>query len=104
MTEDVGGSYDAGSDDRRAVLEKYPLGLNASVVIISQEATNALLVPITALRDLGDNQYAVFVKQADGKLRLQVVEVGMKDTSYAEITSGLKDGDVVSTGIAESAQ
>jgi HlyD family secretion protein len=90
--------------DAAPILAKYPLGLNASVTIITKEATNALLVPITALRDLGDNQYAVFVKQPNGSLRLTVVQVGIKDTTYAQITSGLKDGDVVSTGIAESAK
>lgn len=80
-------------------LANMPLGLNASVEIIQKQTKNALLVPIEALRDLGDNQYAVFVVK-DGSLRLQTVEVGLKDSTWAEITSGLNQGDVVSTGTA----
>jgi HlyD family secretion protein len=74
------------------------LGLNASVDVISAQTQNALLVPLEALRDLGNDKYAVFV-QENGELRLHAVEVGLQDVTYAEIKSGLNEGDVVSTGI-----
>jgi hypothetical protein len=35
-------------------------------------------------------------------LRLSVVEVGIMDATYAEVKSGLQQGDVVSTGIMET--
>jgi RND family efflux transporter MFP subunit len=77
-------------------------GLNATVTIITARAENVLVVPIEALRDLGDGQYAVFVVGADGQPRLTVVEVGLKDSTYAEIKSGLNLGDVVTTGNVET--
>lgn len=82
----------------------YPFlnGLNASVEIISGKAENVLLVPVEALRDLGDGSYGVFVVGTDGKPRLTVVEVGLMDTTYAEIKSGLSQGDVITTGLVET--
>ncbi len=77
-------------------------GMNASVEIISGKAENALLVPVEALRDLGDGTYAVFVVGSDGKPRLTTVEVGLMDATYAEIKSGLNQGDTVTTGLVET--
>jgi HlyD family secretion protein len=79
-------------------IQSLPLGLNAKVTIISQKAANALLVPVEALRDLGNKQYAVFVLGSDGKLRLTTVDVGLMDSVQAVITRGLSAGEVVSTG------
>jgi hypothetical protein len=61
-----------------------------------------LLVPVQALRELGEDQYAVFVVRpggaADGELEMRVVEVGLRDYVNAEIRSGVQRGEVVSTG------
>ncbi len=75
-----------------------PAGLNATVDVIGGEATNALLVPIEAVRDIGGGQYVVFVMR-DGEPVLTPVEVGLTNFAFAEITSGLELGDVVTTGI-----
>jgi HlyD family secretion protein len=77
-------------------------GMNATVEIIGGETKNAMLVPVEAVHDLGDDQYAVFVVGRDGKPRLQVVEVGLMDATYVEIKSGLSMGDVVTTGAMET--
>jgi multidrug efflux pump subunit AcrA (membrane-fusion protein) len=53
------------------------------------------------LRELGPDQYAVFVVQPDGELVLRPVEVGLQDFINAEILSGLELGEVVSTGVEE---
>jgi HlyD family secretion protein len=74
--------------------------MNVEVEIVSGEASNVLLVPVTALRDAGDGQYAVFVVGTDGELQLRPVEVGLKDYVNAEIVSGLQRGEVVSVGQA----
>ena len=77
-----------------------PLGTTASVDVIGGRAENAVLVPIEALHKAGD-QYAVFVME-NGKPVLHVVEVGIQDLLYAEIISGVKEGDTVTTGIVET--
>lgn len=77
--------------------QTLPLGLNAAVDVISSEADNVLLVPLDALRSLGDGQYSVFVL-VNGQLQMKVVEVGLKDSTSAEVKSGLQLGDRVSTG------
>jgi HlyD family secretion protein len=78
-----------------------PSGLQASVDIIKGQAKGVVLVPIIALRDLGNGSYSVFVAGQDGELKLRVIEVGLMDTSYAEVKSGLQAGEIVSTGVTE---
>ncbi|MBI4632270.1 MAG: efflux RND transporter periplasmic adaptor subunit, partial [Deltaproteobacteria bacterium] len=73
-------------------------GMTAAVEVIAGEAKSAVLVPVQALRDLGSGSYAVFILQPDGQLKLTPVTVGLKDFANAEILSGVKAGDVVSTG------
>jgi HlyD family secretion protein len=79
-------------------------GMNADVEIISAEARDTLLVPIQALRELGPDQYAVFVVQPDGELVLRPVQVGLQDYVNAEILSGLELGETVSTGVEEETE
>jgi RND family efflux transporter MFP subunit len=83
--------------------QKLPIGLSATVEVISSEADNALLVPVEALREIADGKYAVFVME-NGTPVLKVVQVGIMDYTYAVITSGLNEGDVVTTGIVETGQ
>jgi HlyD family secretion protein len=82
---------------------RLPLGLTATVDVVSAKATNVLIVPIEALRELSAGQYGVFV-EVNGQLKFQTVEVGLMDTTSAEIKSGLQQGEVVSTGLAQTAQ
>lgn len=75
-----------------------PLGVSASVDIIAAQANNVVLVPVPALHELSPGNYAVFVV-TNGKPVLRIVTVGLQDSSFAEIKTGLKAGEVVSTGI-----
>jgi HlyD family secretion protein len=77
------------------------VGLNATLDVIGGRAENALLVPVEALRDLGGGEYAVFVVE-DNQPKLRVVQVGLMDLIYAEIKSGLGEGETVSTGLTET--
>jgi multidrug efflux pump subunit AcrA (membrane-fusion protein) len=80
-----------------------PAGLNATVEVIGGQSMNALLVPVEALHDLGDGSYGVFVvNRTTGKMTLTPVTVGLMDATYAEIKSGLSQGETVSTGIMET--
>lgn len=78
-----------------------PMGSNASVDVIGGRVENAVLIPVEALRDLGDGEYAVFVMQ-NGESRLRVVTVGLLDYTTAAITDGLEAGEVVTTGVVET--
>ncbi|MFW6136217.1 MAG: efflux RND transporter periplasmic adaptor subunit [Chloroflexota bacterium] len=66
--------------------------MNADVEVISAEAHDVVLVPVQALREIADGQYAVFVVEADGELAMRPVEVGLHDAVSAEIVSGLEAG------------
>jgi RND family efflux transporter MFP subunit len=73
-------------------------GMSAEVTVIAQEAHNAALVPLEALRELTTGEYSVFVVKDDGTLELRSVQVGLKDLVNAAITSGVTPGEVVSLG------
>lgn len=77
-------------------------GLTASVTLYKGKSENTLLIPISALRDLGEGQYGVFTVEKDRSLKFNLVTVGLKDMTSAEILSGLQQGQTVSTGITET--
>ena len=81
--------------------QRLPLGMSATVDIIAGRATDAVLVPVEAVRDLGDGTYAVFVMENDQPV-MRVVTIGITDLTYVEITSGLAAGETVTTGIVET--
>lgn len=81
---------------------KFVEGMTASVEVISAEVQNAVLLPVEAIHDIGDGEYAVFVEGEDASLTLVVVEIGLNDGTYAEIKSGVTAGQKVSTGVMET--
>lgn len=85
-------------DDQSAL----PAGLTAEVKVVAGEAYKTLLVPVQALRELAPGQYAVFVVDESGKLKIRPVEVGLRDFANAQILSGLEQGEVISTGTVET--
>lgn len=80
---------------------ELPAGSAASVDVVGGHAEDAVLVPIEALREIDDGKYTLFVMQ-NATLRLRVVEVGLQDLTKAEIISGLKAGDIVTTGVVKT--
>jgi len=81
--------------------QSLPVGSNASVDVIGGRAQNAVLVPVEAVREIGTNEYAVFVMEA-GEPKLRIVTVGLMDYTSAEILTGLTAGEVVTTGVVET--
>lgn len=98
----VATAYAELDETAAKILEDLPLGLQASVSVIDQQKKDTLLVPLSALREISTGQYGVFIVNSDGSLHFQSVEVGLMDTVRAEILSGLKEGDLVSTGLSSS--
>ena len=81
--------------------QSLPVGANASVEVIGGRAENAVLVPVEAIRELGPDEYAVFVMEA-GEPKLRIVTVGIMDYTSAEIISGLNPGEIITTGVVET--
>jgi HlyD family secretion protein len=85
----------------KSVDHTLPSGTSAAVDVISGKAENAVLIPVEALHKLDDGRYTLFVME-DGSPRLRIVDVGLQDLTHAEIKSGLKAGEIVTTGIVET--
>jgi macrolide-specific efflux system membrane fusion protein len=80
-----------------------PMGANAMVDVIAARAEDTLLVSREALYELSPGEYAVML-MVDGEPQMRQVEVGVMDYAYAEIISGLEQGDVVSTGLVPTTE
>ena len=78
-----------------------PIGTSASLDIIHAQVDAAVLVPIEALHEIAPGKYAVFLVEND-MLTQRAVEIGLQDQLYAEVKSGLKAGDVVSTSLVNA--
>jgi len=70
--------------------------------VIAGEALGVLIVPVQALRELAPGSYAVFLVSENDQLTMTPVTVGLRDFANAEILSGVKAGDIVSTGTVET--
>jgi multidrug efflux pump subunit AcrA (membrane-fusion protein) len=77
------------------------LGLNGAVDVIGGEARNSALVSVDALHEVSPGVYGVFIRN-NGALTFTRVEIGIMDSINAQVISGLKTGDVVSTGLLET--
>jgi len=84
-----------------ALKNNLMLGLNASVDVIGGEARNSALISVDALHEVSPGVYGVFIRN-NGALTFTRVEIGIMDSINAQVISGLKIGDVVSTGLLET--
>jgi HlyD family secretion protein len=75
----------------------FPLGLSASIDILSGKTTNAVLVPVDALHQLENGETVVYVIDGN-QLEQRPVTIGLVDLTMAEIQSGLLAGETVATG------
>lgn len=78
------------------ISQDLPAGTGASVEVVGGEARDAVLVPVKAVHKTEDGKYAVTVLQ-NGKQVAREVEIGLQNSSYAEVKSGLEVGEVVVT-------
>lgn len=77
-------------------------GMSVDVEVIGGESLGTVLVPAEAVREIAENTYAVFTVQPDGSLKLTPIVVGLRDFANVEVLSGLRVGDVISTGTLET--
>jgi hypothetical protein len=69
-------------------------GMTATVSLIVSQAQGVLLVPYAAITTEGAQKY-VQVLTAAGETEKRAVTIGTTDYSYAEVTSGLTEGEKV---------
>ncbi|MEW6662178.1 MAG: efflux RND transporter periplasmic adaptor subunit [Bacillota bacterium] len=72
-------------------------GMQAKARINASTARDVLLVPLEAIFDDG-GQPKVEILQPDGRPKVVAVQLGLMDHRWAEVKSGLEEGDLVITG------
>jgi macrolide-specific efflux system membrane fusion protein len=77
-------------------------GMSSIVTVTTASVDNVLRVPATALQGSAAAGYSVLVVGTDGGVTTQTVEVGLVTTSYAQVTSGLTQGQAVAIGTTSS--
>ncbi len=80
----------------RSISQDLPAGTGATLEVVGGEANNAMLLPTNAVHRTSDGGDAVYVVQ-NGKRVEQPIQVGLRGTSYVEVTSGLTTGTTVVT-------
>lgn len=71
-------------------------GMQATAFVDAGKSKNALLVPVEALfEENGEQKVEVLV---NGKPKTVIVKLGLISDKFAEVLSGLKEGDLVITG------
>ena len=70
-------------------------GMTASLTIPLVSAGNVLAVPLAAIFTDQSERF-VYVKTGDDKFERRAIQMGVADYSFAEVTGGLKGGEVVS--------
>src|SRR5262249_44625004 len=73
-----------------------PAAATASVDVTGGKALGVVVVPLSALKEFAPDQYVVYLMK-DNQPVEQAVELGLQNIVNAEVTSGLKPGDVVLT-------
>jgi len=78
-----------------ATTENFQLrqGMTVTVSIIVQQASNALLVPNTAITKQGTKSVVKVSK--DGAIEEREITTGISNSQYTEVTSGLSEGEKV---------
>jgi multidrug efflux pump subunit AcrA (membrane-fusion protein) len=71
-------------------------GMSATATIITEQATDVLVVPNKAITGASTDNPTVTVAADDGTTATRAVTLGLVGDSYTEITGGLSYGDIVS--------
>jgi len=75
--------------------DKVRPGMTANLSIPLVSAGSVLAIPLGAVFADQDDRY-VYVKKDDGLFERRLIQLGVSDFDYAEVTKGLRSGEVVS--------
>lgn len=73
--------------------DEVAIGSVVTLNVVTERAVNAMLIPVNAVYYSGGDAYVYLYE--DGTARMVPVEVGLYDSEYAEVLSGLSMDDVV---------
>ena len=79
---------------------KYELvpGMYATADMPLHTAQNVVTVPLQAVQTSGEDRGAVLVVDSSNKIQRREINLGLENATYAEVTSGLKEGELVVFG------
>lgn len=69
------------------------LGMSVSCTINIKERSDVLTVPVDAVQTTNNKKYVMVVE--NGETKETEIQTGLSDDEYVEVTSGLKEGQVV---------
>ena len=75
--------------------------MTAQVTIVTGEAKNVLLLPVTAIET--DHQHSVVRVLEQGKVVRKTILTGLKDSLNIQVISGLNEGEQIILGDSQSA-
>jgi multidrug efflux pump subunit AcrA (membrane-fusion protein) len=71
-------------------------GFSATATIVKEQATDAVLIPLDAVQQSGEELFVYTTASEDGELGGEVaIETGLSDEDAVEVTSGLDEGTTV---------
>lgn len=78
-------------------------GMTANVTIIVAKKENALLIPVEALMERGEEKTVLTPAGRNlDQQSVQAVSVGLVNETFAEITEGLQEGDIVLLAVTQT--
>ena len=80
--------------DTSSVSNVYP-GMQATVTIPQQEASNVVVLKMDAISTDRENNAFVYKQSADGVMQQSPIKVGVSNGNYVEIREGVSDGETV---------
>ncbi len=72
----------------------YP-GMQATVTVTQEEATDVVILKTDAISTTSDNTAFVYKQQEDGTMAASTVTLGVSNGSYVEIKEGVENGETV---------
>ncbi|MHB8064550.1 MAG: efflux RND transporter periplasmic adaptor subunit [Ruminiclostridium sp.] len=93
------GTYSNGSSKFQITikldkLDNVKIGMSAAVEIVVKSVTDAVAVPIEAVKGSGDNA-SVMLVNSDGTASPTSVKLGLANKAYVQIVSGLSEGEKI---------
>ena len=100
------GTYENGSSKFQIAIKldkttNVKIGMSAAVDITVKSVTEAVSVPIEAVRGSGDNATVMLVN-SDGSASPVPVTLGLANQAYVQIVSGLSEGDRIQYTVQSS--